>query len=95
MKRGLCAKFGLLFMIIHIFTYLQVIRVGAGHVPSGIIKRSSGFRCEAIIPPRASTIKDTRNLRKNFSIKSLFSKINSALKKLKSTEDAELIRIDR
>ena len=69
-------------MIIYIFTYLQVIRVGAGQVPSGIIKRSSGFRCEAIIPPRASTIKETRNLRKNFKIKlNFFSKINSEFEK--------------
>ena len=45
-----------------IVTYLHVILVGAGQVPSGMINLSSGFRCDAIMPPRASTINETKKL---------------------------------
>ena len=37
-----------------------MIRVGLGHVFSGMINRNSGRRCDVITPPRASTMKLTR-----------------------------------
>jgi hypothetical protein len=53
-----------------------VILVGAGHVPSGIINLNSGFLCEAIIPPRASTMKETKKLKNEYQnlLRGLFSK---------------------